>query len=274
MPRAPPPLSGQTTAHNTPQTSHLWPSPSCGSSGGRCRTRTSPPTSWKEVASTSRLSDCSRSARTTMTPPKPRRSFFSSGVRLLSRPPTKAPPTASWSRPLSDGPEDSASGDATPDAVQLQLRKEGKVLHKTTFRGWQPRALSLVSGSVLRLCHTKSGVFKQQPTCKEQPLRRSSEVVALSEQDGGKADDGRFMFRVVTKPRRGKMHTKWTLDAESQSELDAWVSLVQEAIALIDPVDQNAKNDDFQGGGVEAASLHELDREVLVPPLPSWEASA
>ncbi|CAM9956270.1 unnamed protein product, partial [Ectocarpus sp. 8 AP-2014] len=82
----------------------------------------------------------------------------------------------------SDGPNDSASGDATPDAVQLQFRKEGKVLHKTTFRGWQPRDLSLVSGSVLQLCHTKNGVLKQQPTCKacEQPLGRSSEVVALS----------------------------------------------------------------------------------------------
>ncbi|CAM9318284.1 unnamed protein product [Ectocarpus sp. 12 AP-2014] len=146
----------------------------------------------------------------------------------------------------SDGPAESASGDATPDAVQLQLRKEGKVLHKTTFRGWQPRDLSLVSGSVLRLCHTKHGVFKQQPTCKacEQPLDRSSEVVALSEQDVRKADDGRFMFRVVTKPLRGKMHTKWTLDAESQSELDAWVSLVQEAIALADPGVEDGKHDD------------------------------
>ncbi|CAN0027529.1 unnamed protein product [Ectocarpus sp. 13 AM-2016] len=100
MPRAPPPLPEHTTAHSTPQTSHLWSSPSCGSSGGRCRTRTSPPTSWKEVTSTSRLSDCSRSARTTMIPPKPRRRFFSSRVRLLSRPPTMAPPTASWSKPL------------------------------------------------------------------------------------------------------------------------------------------------------------------------------
>ncbi|CAM9307209.1 unnamed protein product [Ectocarpus sp. 12 AP-2014] len=146
----------------------------------------------------------------------------------------------------SDGPKDSASDYATPDAVQLQLRKEGKVLHKTTFRGWQPRDLSLVSGSVLRLCHTKNGVFKQQPTCKacEQLLDRSSEVVALSEQDVRKADDGRFMFRIVTKPPRGKMHTKWTLDAESQSELDAWVSLVQEAIALADPGDEDGKYDD------------------------------
>ncbi|CAM9842604.1 unnamed protein product, partial [Ectocarpus sp. 4 AP-2014] len=146
----------------------------------------------------------------------------------------------------SDGPKDSASNDATPDAVQLQLRKEGKVLHKTTFRGWQPRDLSLVSGSVLRLCHTKNGAFKRQPTCKacEQPLDRSSEVVALSEQDIRKADDGRFMFRVVTKPPRGKTHTKWTLDAESQSELDAWVSLVQEAITLADPGDEDGKHDD------------------------------
>ncbi|CBN78704.1 hypothetical protein Esi_0006_0048 [Ectocarpus siliculosus] len=155
----------------------------------------------------------------------------------------------------SDGPEDSASDDVTPDAVQLQFRKEGKVLHKTTFRGWQTRDLALVSGSVLRLCHAKSGVFKQQPTCKEQRLGRSSEVVALSEQDVRKADGERFMFRVVTKAPRGKMHTKWTLDAESQSELDAWVSLVQEAIALIDPDDQNAKNDDASAVAVTAGAV-------------------
>ncbi|CAN0279433.1 unnamed protein product, partial [Ectocarpus sp. 4 AP-2014] len=63
-------------------------------------------------------------------------------------------------------------------------------------------------------------------------------------QDVRKADGERFMFRVVAKAPRGKRHSKWTLDAESQSELDAWVSLVQEAITLADSGDQNAKHDD------------------------------
>ncbi|CAN0201726.1 unnamed protein product, partial [Ectocarpus fasciculatus] len=64
----------------------------------------------------------------------------------------------------------------------------------------------------------------------EQPLDRSSEVVRVSEHDVGKTGNGRFMFRVVTGDPRGKTNTKWTLDAKRQSELDAWISILTEAI--------------------------------------------
>ncbi|CBN78696.1 hypothetical protein Esi_0006_0033 [Ectocarpus siliculosus] len=121
------------------------------------------------------------------------------------------------------------------------LRKEGKVLFKTMVRGWQPGDLSLVAGSVLRLCHTKRG-FANHASCKEQPLDRSSEVVRLSEQDVGKAGNGRFMFRVVSGDPRGKTNTKWTLDAESQSELDAWVSILTEAIIAQGPAGDEETN--------------------------------